>query len=101
MTCRIDRLVSGENLVILSISGRIAGQDVEMLRALLEQERSAVAIDLKSVLLVDREAVQLLALHEADGAEIRNCPLYVREWITRESEVMGKHSGHDGKAGKL
>jgi hypothetical protein len=86
MTCRIDRLVSGGNLVILCISGRITGQDVDMLRALLEQERSTVVIDLKSVLLVDREAVQLLALHEADGAEIRNCPLYVREWITRERD---------------
>jgi hypothetical protein len=35
--------------------------DVNMLRVLLEQERSAVAIDLKDVLLVDREAIKLLA----------------------------------------
>ncbi len=70
----------------LRISGRIAAQDVDMLRALLEQERSAVAIDLKEVLLVDREAVKLLALHESDGAELRNCPAYIREWVTRERE---------------
>jgi hypothetical protein len=87
MTCRIDRLVIGEDVVILCISGRITGQEVDMLRVLLEQERKAVAIDLRDVRLVDREAVQLLALHEADGAEIRNCPLYVREWITREREA--------------
>jgi hypothetical protein len=28
--------------------------------------------------------VKLPALSEAKGSELRNCPLYVREWITRE-----------------
>ena len=55
-----------------------------MLRAVLEQEKGSVAIDLKDVLLVDREAVKLLALREANGAELRNCPAYIREWVTRE-----------------
>jgi hypothetical protein len=86
MSCRIDRVIIGKNLVALRISGRIAGQDVDMLRALLEQETSAVAIDLKDVLLVDREAVKLLALRESDGAELRNGPAYIREWVTRERE---------------
>ncbi len=96
MSCRIDRHVIGEDLVILCISGRITAQDVDMLRALLEQERSAVAIDLKDVLLVDREAVKLLAVRESNGAELRNCLTYIREWITREradtnaSETMWK-----------
>jgi hypothetical protein len=84
MVCRIDRLVIGEDLVISRMSGRISVHDVDMIRALLEQEGSAVAIDLKEVLLVDREAVQLLALHESRGAELRNCPAYIREWISRE-----------------
>jgi hypothetical protein len=51
---------------------------------LLEQERNAVAIDLKGVLQVDREAVKLLTLCESHGAELRDCPPYLREWITRE-----------------
>jgi hypothetical protein len=84
MSCRIDRHVIGENLVILCISGRITAQDVDMLRGLLEQERSAVAIDLKNVLLVDREAVKLLAVRESNGAELRNCPAYIREWVKCE-----------------
>jgi len=90
MTCRIDRLVVEEDLVILCISGRITGQDVDMLRALLEQERNGVAVDLKDVLLVDREAVKLLALCESNGAELRNCSLYIREWITREREATNR-----------
>jgi hypothetical protein len=88
MSCRIDRLVIGEDLVMLRISGRISGQDVNMLRALLEQERSVVAIDLMEVLLVNREAVKLLTLRESNGAELRNCPAYIREWVTREKITM-------------
>jgi hypothetical protein len=88
MNCRIDRLIAGEDLVILRITGRIAGEYVNMLRALMEEERSAVAIDLKDVYLVDREAVKLLALTESNGAELRNCSAYIREWVTRASADM-------------
>jgi hypothetical protein len=84
MTCRINRLVTGEYFVILCISGRITEQDLDMLRDLLDQEKSAVAIDLKDVVLVDREAVKFLARCEANAVELRNWPAYVREWIKRE-----------------
>jgi hypothetical protein len=84
MSCRVDRHVVGEDLVIFCISGRITTQDVDMLRGLLEQETRAVAIDLKNVLLADREAIELLAMRESNGTELRNCPAYIREWITRE-----------------
>ena len=64
-----------------------------MLRGVLEQESGGFAIDLKNVLLVDREAVKLLALSEANGAELRNCPPYIREWVTRErAETDGRPS---------
>ena len=73
----------------MCISGRITAQDVDMLRGVLEQERSAVAIDLKDVLLVDREAVKFLAVRESNGTELRNCLTYIREWITRERADTG------------
>ena len=84
MSCRIDRVVSAENLVVLFISGWITGEHVDMLRGVLEQESGGFAIDLKNVLLVDREAVKLLALSEPNGTELRNCPPYIREWVARE-----------------
>ena len=87
MTYRIDRVVIGQHRVILRISGRITGEDANVVRDLLEQEGSAAAIDLKDIVLVDREVVQLLALCESNGNELRNCPLYIREWITREREA--------------
>lgn len=84
MTCRIDRIVIGEDPVVLRISGKVTGQDGALLRTLLEKETNTVVIDLKDVLLVDREAVKLLSLHESKGAQLRNCPAYIREWVTRE-----------------
>ncbi len=84
MTCRIDRAVIGTGFLILHISGQLTGKDVDLLRSLLEQERRVVAIDLEDVLLVDRQAVELLVLSELNGAELRNCPAYIREWVTRE-----------------
>jgi hypothetical protein len=68
----------------LHISGRIAADDVAMLRDLIEQEPGVVALDLTHLLLVDRDAVKLLAAAEANGIELRNCPAYVREWVARE-----------------
>ena len=88
MSCRIERVVGGDGLVELCISGKLAGEHVDTLRNLLRQEVGALAIDLKSVSLVDREAVQFLALTEYNGTELRNCPAYVCEWVTRERAEM-------------
>jgi hypothetical protein len=84
MTCRVDRLVTGKDRVVLRLSGRITADELDVLRDALGQEPGAVAIDLEGVLLVDREAVRFLAAAEAGGVELGNCPPYVREWIARE-----------------
>jgi hypothetical protein len=84
MTYRIDRLVRGEDGVVLSLSGRIAAEALDMLQEMLGQEQGPVVIDLKGVLLVDRDAVRFLAVEEANGVELRDCPAYIREWIARE-----------------
>jgi hypothetical protein len=84
MSCKIERVVSDEHLVVLLMSGRITGEEVDVFRRVLDHEADPPAIDLGSVLLVDRAAVKLLAQSEANGSELRNCPLYVREWVTRE-----------------
>lgn len=86
MTCRIDRLMPERDLVVLRISGRIAANDVDVLRSAIDKERGAITIDLGEVGLVERDAVNLLALSEARGVELRNCPPYIREWIAREQE---------------
>lgn len=70
--------------MVLRISGKITGHDVDLLRTLLEKETNAAVVDLKDVLLVDREAVKLLSLRESKGAQLRDCPAYIREWVRRE-----------------
>ena len=82
MTCRIDRL-SIEQGEVLRISGRITGGDLDVLRTALEEGR-VVALDLTEVELADRDAVTLLARTEGNGIELRHCPAYIREWVTKE-----------------
>jgi len=87
MSFRIDR-IGGNGLIVLLLSGKLTGEHVDTLRSVLRQESGALAIDLKNVSLVDRDAVQLLALTEYNRTELRNCPKYVREWVTRERAEM-------------
>jgi len=85
---RIDRVTAESGLIVLLVSGKLTGEHVDTLRNALRQESGALAIDLKCVSLVDRDGVQLLALAEYNGTELRNCPMYVREWVNRESASM-------------
>ncbi len=71
-----------------------------MFRGVLKQESGGFAIDLKNVLLVDREGVKLLALSEANGTELRNCPPYIREWVTRERTEMHGRPSQQGLEGR-
>ena len=93
MTWRIDRVVDSDDIVALRISGRITKQDVDILRNAIEEEVSGVAIDLRNVILVDRDAVKFLAQRERSGTELRNCPPYIREWVTRERAEKTGTSG--------
>jgi hypothetical protein len=101
MNCRIERIVTSEGWTVLIVSGRLKGPHIDTLRCLLGQEHGVAAIDLKDVLLVDREAVKLLAISEAGGVELTSCPSYVREWVTRmrvcpgPSQAPGNSDGDD------
>jgi len=89
MTCKMERILTPDGLVVLRVSGRIDGAHVEALRGLTQKEKitkGGVAIDLTEVSLVSHEAVEALALAEANGIELRNCPAYIREWVSREKE---------------
>src|ERR1700723_685689 len=81
---KIQRKTNGG--VIFTLSGRIEAEDLGELRRLLALEGpgSQIALDLKDVTLVDRDAIKYLADCEADGTKLANCPPYVREWIGRE-----------------
>ena len=84
MAYRIHRLSTEQGLV-LCISGRLAEEDLELVRMALDGRR-VVAIELAEIELVSRDAVKLLVAAEAEGIELRSCPAYIREWITNERE---------------
>ena len=84
MTCRIDRLSTEQGLV-LYISGRLAAEDLDVVRTALDAGR-VVAVELAEVEVVSRDAVKLLVQAEAEGIELRSCPACIREWITNERE---------------
>jgi hypothetical protein len=43
-----------------------------------------IVLDLKNLTLAGQEAIEFLERCEADGVTLKNCPAYVREWITRQ-----------------
>jgi len=80
----IQRKANGD--VVLTLSGRLVADNVGELSAVLEREPSGrtVVLDLKDVVLVDRETIRFLRARERDGMAFRNCPPYIREWMARE-----------------
>ena len=90
MSCRIERLISEQGSVVLRVSGRIEAEHADKLKEILGQESGRVTVDLEEVLIVDRDALGPLASFERNGAKLRNCPGYVREWIIRETADSGK-----------
>ena len=89
MTCEIERVLTPDGFVVLRVSGRIDGTYVTTLRESMAKEKTTkggLALDLTEVTLVSQEAVEALAVAEANGIELRNCPAYVREWVSRAKE---------------
>ena len=89
MTCKIDRVLTPGGFVVFRVSGRIDRAYVEVLQELIENEKTAkgrLALDLTEVTVVSLEAVRALSVAEANGIGLRNCPPYVREWISRVRE---------------
>jgi anti-anti-sigma regulatory factor len=83
---KIQRKANGD--VVLTLSGRLGADNVPELSALLAAEPAdrAVVLDLKDVVLVDRDTVRFLRARERDGIALRNCPSYIRVWMAGEGE---------------
>jgi anti-anti-sigma regulatory factor len=81
---KITRAANGE--VVIKLSGRMAAENIGELETLISAEASgrSIVLDLKDLTLVDRDAVSFLRRCEADSLQLRNCPAYIRKWITGE-----------------
>jgi anti-anti-sigma regulatory factor len=85
MTLKIQSLTESDAAVFV-LSGRIREDQVSELEALFASASAGrdIILDLQDVKLVDRATVRFLEQHETRGTQLRNCPAYIREWISRE-----------------
>jgi hypothetical protein len=81
---KITRAANGE--VVIKLCGRMEAGNLGELEKLISAEADGrgIILDLRDLKLVDQEAVNFLRRCEADSLQLRNCPGYIRKWITGE-----------------
>jgi anti-anti-sigma regulatory factor len=79
---RIQRSANGE--VVFTVSGQMDAESIVELETLINSEAKGcrIVLDLKDLTLADEDAITLLVRCEANSITLKNCPAYVREWIT-------------------
>ncbi len=87
---RIQRSANGE--VVFTLSGQMDEEPIVELETLINSEVNGrrIVLDLKDLTLVNENAITFLERCEANSITLKNCPAYIREWITRQRrEVKG------------
>ncbi len=81
---KIQKAADGQ--AVFTLSGRMKAENISELEALFKSEtsRRRIVLDIKDLTLVNQEAVSFLERCEADSITLKNCPAYIREWITRQ-----------------
>jgi anti-anti-sigma regulatory factor len=81
---RITKKANG--VVVFRVSGQLTGENVTEMETLIAAETKGrrIVLDCTDLRSVDGEAVKFLEKSEADSIKLKNCGLYIREWIRRE-----------------
>jgi hypothetical protein len=81
---KVQRSANGQ--VVFTLCGRMVAENVAELETLIRSEAKGrdIVLDLKDLTLVNRDAVSFLERCESDSIKLKNCPAYIREWITRQ-----------------
>jgi anti-anti-sigma regulatory factor len=84
---RITRTANGG--VVFRVSGQLTGDNVKEMAALIaaENEGKRIVLDCADLRSVDGEAVKFLERWETDSIKLKNCGLYIREWIRRARQA--------------
>ena len=87
MTFRIETAARGRFTVFI-LSGWIEKQAIAEMRRLFELQADChdIVLDLKDVVMVDRDVMRFLIRCETDGVKLENCTPYIREWMEREKD---------------
>ena len=81
---KVRRSANGQ--LVYTLSGRMDAESMVELELLVKSEADGRrrVLDLKDVTLVDQDAVNFLDRCEMEDITLKNCPAYIREWITRQ-----------------
>ncbi len=84
---KITRAENGD--VVIKLSGRMNAENIGELKTLVSEGAKGrrIVLDLRDLTLVDQDAVSFLKRCEEDNITLKNCPAYIREWITRERKT--------------
>ena len=79
---------SSNSQVVFTLSGRMDEDSTSEMETLIRSESNVrpIVLDLKDVTIVNQDAVNFLERCEADGITLKNCPAYIREWITSQQQ---------------
>jgi anti-anti-sigma regulatory factor len=88
MTFRVERVVDGESEIVLRVCGRVHIECVNTLKELIETESAKTVLDLSEVTLADHDAATFLAACELKGIELKNCPAFLRNWVSKEQSRL-------------
>jgi stage V sporulation protein SpoVS len=82
---KIQKSSKGQE-VVFALSGQMDGEHIAELQTLIRLEASGqrIVLDLKDLTLAGQDAISFLALCEAEGITLKNCPAYIRVWINGE-----------------
>ncbi len=88
---KITRAENGD--VVIKLSGRMNAENIGELETLVSEGAKGrrIVLDLRDLTLVDQDAVSFLQRCEEDNITLKNCPAYIREWITRERMTRGRN----------
>ena len=86
--------------MVFTLSGRIQADQLPELDALLKSAspNHKLVLDLQQVKLVDRDVVRFLAQVEQMFVTLRNCPAFIRQWISHERNGS-QATGNEESAG--
>ena len=86
MTLRIEQTSDGQTTT-LRLSGHFHSAHLEAVTDHMQGGGPGMVLDLDDVTLVDVEVVRFLGRCEEAGTALLHCPLYIREWISRERQI--------------
>jgi hypothetical protein len=77
---------------VFTASGRMDSESIKELERVFRSEAkdSHMILDLKDLTLANQDAIDFLERCEAGGITLRNCPAYIREWMTSQKSTGAK-----------